>query len=198
MRKHLAPQGARAGVAEAIADEARLAAATGLHGRYPAGPLRAEDTAGPSYAVRLMNREALGPRLSAAPGACATAGVPASARCGALPGLQVLRLDAGWSSIGIVALTQARWPSSRSVSASSRGPCACWRAIPSLPSTERLMATEIDPELSGQRAPFAASTAERSSNGCPGSELLPEAELTETATSRALVDARRAKPAIRN
>ncbi len=91
-------------MAEAIADEARRAAAKGPYGRYPAGPLSAEDTAGPSYAVADANRAALGPRLSAA---LLHAQLLVFHPRDASPTAPSRRLlDAGWSSTGIVTLSQ--------------------------------------------------------------------------------------------
>jgi CMD domain protein len=85
----LAGQGARAEVAEAIAIETKQGAAQGPYGRYPAGPLSAEDVAGPSYTVSAAQHPVLvfHPR-DASPAA-----------------LQSL-LDAGWSSTEIVTLSQ--------------------------------------------------------------------------------------------
>lgn len=99
----LAGQGARAGVADAIAAEAARGAAQGPYGSYPAGPLSAEDTAGPSYAVGDAHRELLGERLSAAlVHAHLLVFHPRDASPAALQAL----LDAGWSSTGIVTLSQ--------------------------------------------------------------------------------------------
>lgn len=99
----LAGQGARAGVAEAIAAETKRGAAQGPYGRYPAGPLSAEDTAGPTYAVNDAHREVLGSRLSAAlVHAHLLVFHPRDASPAALQAL----LDAGWSSTEIVTLSQ--------------------------------------------------------------------------------------------
>ncbi|MDQ0035973.1 CMD domain protein [Variovorax boronicumulans] len=99
----LAGQGARAGVAEAIAAEAQRGAAEGPYGRYPAGPLSAEDVPGPSYAVDAAQRPVLGERLSAG---LAHAHLlvfhPRDASPAALQSL----LDAGWSSTEVVTLSQ--------------------------------------------------------------------------------------------
>lgn len=99
----LAGQGARAGVAQAIAIELERGAAEGPYGSYPAGPLSAEDTAGPSYAVSDAQRPVLGERLSAG---LAHAHLlvfhPRDASPAALQSL----LDAGWSSTEIVTLSQ--------------------------------------------------------------------------------------------
>ncbi|MCR6476181.1 CMD domain protein [Variovorax sp. ZS18.2.2] len=99
----LAGQGARAGVAEAIAIETQRGAAEGPYGRYPAGPLSAEDVPGPSYAVGAAQRPVLGERLSAG---LAHAHLlvfhPRDASPGALQSL----LDAGWTSTEVVTLSQ--------------------------------------------------------------------------------------------
>jgi CMD domain protein len=99
----LAGQGAEAAVLEAIAGETKRGAAAGPYGRYPAGPLSAEDAAGPSYAVGDAQRQVLGERLSSA---LAHAHLlvfhPRDASAAALQSL----LDAGWSSTEIVTLSQ--------------------------------------------------------------------------------------------
>ena len=99
----LAGQGARAGVAEAVAAETKRGAAEGPYGHYPAGPLSTEDTNGPSYAVSDAHRAVLGERLSAA---LAHSHLlvfhPRDASAAALQSL----LDAGWSSTEIVTLSQ--------------------------------------------------------------------------------------------
>ncbi|WP_432731433.1 CMD domain protein [Variovorax sp. W6] len=99
----LAEQGARAGVSEAVAAETKLGAAQGPYGRYPAGPLSAEDASGPSYAVSAAGREVLGERLSAAlEHAHLLVFHPRDSSAAALR----LLLDAGWSSTEIVTLSQ--------------------------------------------------------------------------------------------
>lgn len=99
----LAGQGFRAGLAEAIAIETKRGSTQGPYGRYPAGPLSAEDASGPSYAVGAAQRPALGERLSAG---LAHAHLlifhPRDASPAALQSL----LDAGWSSTEIVTLSQ--------------------------------------------------------------------------------------------
>jgi len=99
----LVAQGARAGVADAIAIEVQRGAAQGPYGRYPAGPLSVEDASGPSYAVSDARRAVLGERLSAA---LAHAHLlvfhPRDASAAALQSL----LDAGWTSTEIVTLSQ--------------------------------------------------------------------------------------------
>jgi CMD domain protein len=99
----LAGQGARAGVAEAIAAEAQRGAAEGPYGRYPAGPLSAEDVPGPSYAVDAAQRPVLGERLSA--GLAHAHLLVFHPRDASPAALQAL-LDAGWSSTEVVTLSQ--------------------------------------------------------------------------------------------
>jgi len=101
--EQLAGQGARTGVAEAIAAEVKRAATQGPYGSYPAGPLSAEDKAGPSYAVSEARRELLGERLSAA---LAHAHLLVFHPRDASPAALQALLDAGWSSTGIVTLSQ--------------------------------------------------------------------------------------------
>ncbi|XAH25526.1 CMD domain protein [Xylophilus sp. GW821-FHT01B05] len=99
----LTAHGPRAGVAEAVAAEAKRGAAKGPYGRYPAGLLSAEDTAGPVYAVSNAYRAVLGERLSAAlVHAHLLVFHPRDASLAALQSL----LDAGWSSTEIVTLSQ--------------------------------------------------------------------------------------------
>lgn len=98
-----AVQGARAGVADAIAIETQRGAAQGPYGRYPAGPLSTEDASGPSYAVSDARRAVLGERLSAAlEHAHLLVFHPRDASAAALQSL----LDAGWTSTEIVTLSQ--------------------------------------------------------------------------------------------
>jgi len=99
----LAGQGARTGVAEAITIETQRGAAEGPYGRYPAGPLSAEDAPGPSYAVGAAQRAVLGERLSAGlVHAHLLVFHPRDASPGALQAL----LDAGWTSTEVVTLSQ--------------------------------------------------------------------------------------------
>lgn len=99
----LAGQGARTGVAEAIVIETQQGAAEGPYGRYPAGPLSAEDAPGPSYAVGAAQRPVLGERLSAGlVHAHLLVFHPRDASPGALQAL----LDAGWTSTEVVTLSQ--------------------------------------------------------------------------------------------
>ena len=104
--EQLAGQGARAGAAgvgDAIAAEVQRGAAQGPYGSYPAGPLSAEDKAGPSYAVSDAHRELLGERLSAA---LAHAHLLVFHPRDASPAALQALLDAGWTSTGIVTLSQ--------------------------------------------------------------------------------------------
>lgn len=101
--QQLAGQGARTGVADAIAVEVKLGATQGPYGSYPAGRLSAEDTAGPSYAVSDAHHEVLGGRLAAALShAHLLVFHPRDASPAALQTL----LDAGWGSTEIVTLSQ--------------------------------------------------------------------------------------------
>lgn len=99
----LAGQGARTGVAEAIAIETKRAATQGPYGRYPAGRLSAEDAPGPSYAVGAAQRPVFGERLSAG---LAHAHLLVFHPRDASPGALQALLDAGWSSTEIVTLSQ--------------------------------------------------------------------------------------------
>ena len=99
----LAGQGARAGVAEAIAIETRRGAAEGPYGSYPSGPLSKEDAPGPSYAVSAAQYPVLGERLSA--GLVHAHLLVFHPRDSSAAALQAL-LDAGWSSTEVVTLSQ--------------------------------------------------------------------------------------------
>jgi CMD domain protein len=99
----LAGQGARAGVADAVAAEVKLGKAQGPYGSYPAGRLSGEDTAGPLYAVSEAHREALGGRLSAA---LAHAHLLVFHPRDASPAALQALLDAGWTSTEVVTLSQ--------------------------------------------------------------------------------------------
>ena len=85
--------------------DAAIAAARGQgpYGRYPAGPLSREDTAGPIYRVGADARRVLGPRLAAALEHMHM--LVFHPRDADSPGLQAL-LDAGWSTTDIVTLSQ--------------------------------------------------------------------------------------------
>ena len=87
----------------AIAAAAVAARAHGPYGRYPKGPLSAEDKPGPVHRIASPSREVLGSRLSAAfEHAHMLVFHP---RDSAPLCLQAL-LDAGWSTTGIVVISQ--------------------------------------------------------------------------------------------
>lgn len=94
---------ARPGLVQAVRSETQLGEAEGPTGHYPAGPLQRESTATRGYEVALDNRAALGTRLAAAfEHAHMLVFRPREAAPAAL---QVL-LDAGWTTTGIVTLSQ--------------------------------------------------------------------------------------------
>ena len=94
---------ARSNVVAAIAAETARGETQGPYGHYPAGPLSAEDKPGLIYRVEEANRSALGQRLSAAmEHAHLLVFRPRDASPTALQAL----LDAGWSTTGIVTLSQ--------------------------------------------------------------------------------------------
>jgi CMD domain protein len=91
------------GLHEAIAAEIAAARAEGPAGHFPPGPLSAEDTDGPVYQIPPDRRARLGGRLAAAlEHAQLLVFRPRDARPEALQAL----LDAGWSTPGIVTLSQ--------------------------------------------------------------------------------------------
>ncbi|NQW54109.1 MAG: CMD domain protein [Rhodospirillales bacterium] len=92
-----------AGLRPAVATEVAAAKTTGPYGRFPKGPLSAEDTPGPSWKASDAGRAALGPRLSAA--FEHTHMLVFHPRDAAAPSLQSL-LDAGWSTTDIVTISQ--------------------------------------------------------------------------------------------
>jgi CMD domain protein len=99
----LGESGAPAALQAAIDAAVAEAQASGPYGRYPAGPLSREDTAGAIYRVGAAPRRALGSRLAAAfEHAHMLVFHPRDA---APPALQAL-LDAGWSTTDIVTLSQ--------------------------------------------------------------------------------------------
>ena len=99
----LAESGASAALKEAVDAAIAEARTSGPYGRYPAGPLSREDTAGPSYRVGAATRRALGPRLAAAfEHVHMLVFHPRDAEPAALQAL----LDAGWSTTDIVTLSQ--------------------------------------------------------------------------------------------
>ena len=101
--ERLAESGASAALKEAIDAAVKEARTNGPYGRYPAGPLSREDTAGSSYRVGAAIRRTLGPRLAAAfEHAHMLVFHPRDAAPAALQAL----LDAGWSTTDIVTLSQ--------------------------------------------------------------------------------------------
>jgi CMD domain protein len=90
-------------VAATIVAEAARGAGRGPYGHYPPGPLSGEDSNGPSYAPTSESAVILGRRLSAAfSHAHMLVFHPRDAAPAALQAL----LDAGWSSTGIVTISQ--------------------------------------------------------------------------------------------
>ena len=91
------------GWAELVTGEADKAAASGPFGHYPAGPLSAEDTQGASYTLDPAARAVLGNKLATAlDHGHLLVFHPRDADAAALQAL----LDAGWSTTGIVTLSQ--------------------------------------------------------------------------------------------
>jgi CMD domain protein len=87
----------------AIRTVSAAARTEGPYGYYPHGPLSAEDKAGPVHSIASPTREALGARLAAAfEHAHMLVFHP---RDSAPPYLQAL-IDAGWSTTGIVVISQ--------------------------------------------------------------------------------------------
>lgn len=92
--------GLPAEIAAAVASEAARGAAEGPYGHYPSAALAAENVAGPAFEA---HAPALGPRLAAAmTHAHMLVFHPRDAAAAALQAL----LDAGWSTDGIVTLSQ--------------------------------------------------------------------------------------------
>ncbi len=99
----LAESGASAALRQAVDAAIAEARTNGPYGRYPAGPLSREDTAGLSYRVGAAIRRTLGPRLAAAfEHVHMLVFHPRDAAPAALQAL----LDAGWSTTDIVTLSQ--------------------------------------------------------------------------------------------
>ena len=99
----LAESGASAALKEAVDEAITEARTSGPYGRYPAGPLSREDTAGSSYRVGAPTRRTLGPRLAASfEHVHMLVFHPRDAAPAALQAL----LDAGWSTTDIVTLSQ--------------------------------------------------------------------------------------------
>jgi CMD domain protein len=99
----LAETGASAAVTDAVDASVAEARTTGPYGRYPAGLLSREDTAGSSYRVGATTRRTLGPRLAAAFEHVHM--LVFHPRDAAPTALQAL-LDAGWSTTDVVTLSQ--------------------------------------------------------------------------------------------
>ena len=101
--ERLAESGAPGALKEAVVAAIAEARTHGPYGRYPAGPLSCEDTAGPVYRVGAAARRTLGPRLAAAfEHVHMLVFHPRDAEPAALQAL----LDAGWSTTDIVTLSQ--------------------------------------------------------------------------------------------
>lgn len=90
-------------LADAVRAELAAGAAAGPYGRFPEGPLRVEDSAGPVYAASPAAQAALGRRLAAALEHAHM--LVFHPRDAAAPALQAL-LDAGWTTTGIVTVSQ--------------------------------------------------------------------------------------------
>lgn len=99
----LAEAGAPAAWKAAIAAAVVAAKGQGPYGHYPKGPLSAEDKPGPIFKVGAAERGALGSRLAAA--FEHTHMLVFHPRDAAPPYLQAL-IDAGWSTTGIVVISQ--------------------------------------------------------------------------------------------
>jgi CMD domain protein len=95
--------GASPELAAAIEAEITAGTTTGPYGHYPAGPLSAEDTSGPAYAVEPEACGVIGARLAA--GLEHAHMLVFHPRDAASPMLQKL-LDVGWSNTEIVTLSQ--------------------------------------------------------------------------------------------
>jgi CMD domain protein len=92
-----------AGLRAAVATEVAAAKSKGPYGRFPKGPLSAEDAPGPTWKVSDAGAKALGARLPAA--FEHTHMLVFHPRDAAAPALQAL-LDAGWSTTDIVTISQ--------------------------------------------------------------------------------------------
>jgi CMD domain protein len=99
----LAEAGAPAAWKGALAAAVTAAKGQGPYGHYPKGPLSAEDEPGPVHKLGASERSALGPRLTAA--LEHTHMLVFHPRDAAPPYLQAL-IDAGWSTTGIVVISQ--------------------------------------------------------------------------------------------
>ena len=92
-----------AGLRAAVTAEVAAARSKGPYGRFPKGPLSAEDAPGPTWKVSEAGRKALDARLVAA--FEHTHMLVFHPRDAAAPALQAL-LDAGWSTTDIVTVSQ--------------------------------------------------------------------------------------------
>lgn len=99
----LAEAGAPAPWKEAIGAAVTAAKGKGPYGHYPKGPLSAEDQAGPFFKIGAAEKDVLGARLAAA--FEHTHMLVFHPRDAAPPYLQAL-VDAGWSTTGIVVVSQ--------------------------------------------------------------------------------------------
>ena len=91
------------GPAAVLRAEIDTTAGAGPYGSFPAGPLTVEDTPGPEYILAEPNRGELGPRLSAAfEHIHMLVFHPRDASASRLQRL----LDAGWTTTGVVTLSQ--------------------------------------------------------------------------------------------
>lgn len=95
--------GAPAGLKEAIARAVAAARGKGPYGHYPKGPLTTENEAGPVLRLEAAVRAALGPKLAAA--FEHTHMLVFHPRDSTPASLQSL-IDAGWSTTGIVVISQ--------------------------------------------------------------------------------------------
>jgi CMD domain protein len=92
-----------AALAQAVATAVAETAAEGPRGAYPPGPLSAEDTPGPAFALSPAVAQALGPKLAAGfAHAHYLSFHPRDADAARFAALQ----QAGWSEDGIVSLSQ--------------------------------------------------------------------------------------------
>ena len=86
-----------------IAAAVAVAKGQGPYGHYPKGPLSAEDKAGPIFKIAAAERTALGPKLAAA---FEHAHMLVFHPRDAAPTYLQALIDAGWSTTGIVVISQ--------------------------------------------------------------------------------------------
>jgi CMD domain protein len=99
----LEASGGAAGLHRAVVAAVAAAKGAGPYGNYPPGPLSRENAPGPVYRVGATTRDGLGPRLAAAfEHVHMLVFHPRDAEATALQAL----LDAGWTTTGIVTLSQ--------------------------------------------------------------------------------------------